>query len=159
MRVAILCLFLAGCAGQSVHVGPDPTPGVGIRGLAHVSGAWDAQVLADQIPLTVLFKGSGAATITARMLPPYLTIDGAVDVLVEPVAGFEVEAQHAVQRGDVVIVRAGVVGLLNPPGSIAPKSPPPPQPPSFPPAGAVSSIVELCPGGRCAVPLEVPCAR
>src|SRR5688572_25063072 len=112
----LLALVVAACSGAPVHVGPDPTPNVGVRIVAHVQGSWDIQALADQIPLTVLFKGQGQATLTGRPFPPFLTIDGAADVVVEPV-GDQVEAQRLVSIGHVVILRAGVPGLLNVPGS------------------------------------------
>lgn len=123
LRTVILLFAVAALVScRGVEVGPDPIPGVGFRGVAHVSGDFDAQTFADATPTSALVRGHGKATITARVYPPpFLVIDGEADLIVEPLPGREQEAMQAVREGHVLIRRAGVPGDLNAPGSRAAK--------------------------------------
>lgn len=148
IALGVALATLAACS--AVRQGPDPYPGVGVRFVAHVNGAADAQVLADAVPLSALVKVTGTYTLTARPLPPFLTVDGTGDLIVEPTAGQEEQALRAVQRGDIVIVRAGARGLLNRPGTAAARRTPPPVMSSIDVA-PVYPKGEVCEGGACAV--------
>ncbi len=163
---AISLLAMAGCS--AVRTGPDPTPGIGLRGILNVSGDFGGQVLADQVPLTALIRGHGVATLTVRPLPPFLTIDGSWNVIVEPAPMREAEAIAAVQRGDILIRKSGVPVALNAPGSIAgykaaleqmyaPKAAPLPPPPPLPLPAEKAKPMALdepeCEGTSCSIPM------
>lgn len=151
-------LLMTGCS--AVRFGPDPTPGLGFRGLVHVNGDFDGQALADSVPLTALIRGHGDATITIRAFPPpFVTIDGTWNVIVEPVPLREAEAIAAVQRGDILIRRNGVPGALNAPGSraaykaylMAPK-PAPALPPPPPAPKPIVLVDDACHDESCSLP-------
>ncbi len=155
---ALAFIALAGCS--AVRTGPDPYPGVGLRGILNVNGDFGGQVLADQVPITALIKGHGVATLTVRPLPPFLSVDAQADVIVEPAPMREAEAIAAVQRGDILIRRNGIPGALNAPGSIKSYKAarmksiaPVPAPPPVPAAHPATALVEPeCEGTSCALP-------
>lgn len=122
-------LLLMGCtSGTSniVRVGPDPQAGTGFRYEAKVNGAFEGQGLSGiidpatgrEIALTTAIRGQGKANLTIRASLPILTIDGDANFIVEPVPGREAEAQAAHARGEFVILRAGVPGTMNRPGTM-----------------------------------------
>lgn len=129
-RAALLLLALAialpGCvAGSSPTNGQTQPQVLAIpRLVANVDGKGDAQVFLAQLPLTALFKVHGTYRIVAQPIPPYLTVDGEGDLVIEPMPGQEREAQQAVASGQVLVRRAGVAGLLNPPGTAAARAAP-----------------------------------
>ena len=155
MRTLIpLALLLAGCSSalttQPVVVGPDPQAGRGLRVLAHFDGEFDVQALLETAPLSALIRAKGQATVTVRVLPPFVVIDGDADLVVEPAVGLEVAATSAVTKGEIVVTRDGVKGLLNKPGTIdairAQETPKPPPPtPAMKPVG--------CAGLTCKIPV------
>lgn len=115
--VAAGLLSLA-CSG--VVKGPDPIPGQGFRAVSTGSGTNESQVLMNSAPLTALFKISGNYAITARLFPPpYLVIDGDINLVVEPVPGQEAKAQEALTLGHALIRRNGAPGWMNAPGTAA----------------------------------------
>jgi hypothetical protein len=165
---ALLAVALTSCTtlgAGGVVAGPDPIPGQGFRFVGHISGDFDGQALAYEVPLTALVKVHGNATITARAYPPpYLVVDGDLNTIVEPVPMKESEAIAAVRRGDILIRRSGMPGALNPQGSIRGyksalmqrySSPPPPPPPMPNPTSSktVGCVMpEVCTGPECCVP-------
>ena len=113
---ALLLLALASCS--AVQTGPDPIAGHGFRGVVHVSGDFDGQAFLEAAPVTALVRGHGNATLTLRAFPPpYVVIDGDWNLVVEPAPQREAEAIQAVQRGEILIRRAGIPGALNKPGT------------------------------------------
>lgn len=123
--VLFLAVLLAGCmAGPSDGGGSQPQVLAIPRLLVNVDGKGDAQAFLAQLPLTALFKVQGRYRVVAQPIPPYLTIDGDGELVVEPMPGQEAEAQAAVAKGEVLVRRAGAAGLLNMPGTAAARAAP-----------------------------------
>ena len=144
-NLVLAALFLTGCSAAG---GGSLVP---VRAVGSVAGDMSGpQVFIAGMPVNALLKVHGDLTYTVQPFPPYLTYDGSWNYIIEPVPGREAEAQAAVQRGDILIRHAGVVGTLNAPGSIAgykaalmqmygPKPQPSPEP-------------VACTGPECAIP-------
>lgn len=136
----LVALCLAGCASGVGAAIP-------LRAVGSASGdAEGPQVFLAGVPMNALVKIHGNVKYTVQPMPPYVTLDGDYTIIVEPLPGKEAETQEAIQRGDMLIRRAGQPGALNAPGSIRAfkamraalyAAPPPP-----PPAPLKTSAVE-----------------
>lgn len=143
--LAVLAITLSGCTSAGGTLVP-------IRATGKASGdAEGPQVFVAGVPMNALVRVHGNVTYTVQPIPPYVTLDGDYQIVVEPFPGKELEAQQAIERGDLLIRRAGQPGNLNAPGSIravkaraelmrarlaAPPPPPPPAPEPSKPVGA-----------------------
>lgn len=139
--LAVFALALAGCTSAGGTLVP-------IRATGKASGdAEGPQVFVGGVPMNALVRVHGNVTYTIQAAPPYVTLDGDYTIVVEPMPGKELEAQEAIERGDLLIRREGQPGNLNAPGSVramklrsearrvyvpANRAVPPPPPPPAP---------------------------
>lgn len=141
MRTLVLVLaavVLSSCNGAGAAAGSGGTATSPVRGIVHSSGEGDAQVVyvpfpgAAPVPLSARFAWSHDVTATIQPYPPYVILDGEAGSIIEPMPNEGTSAQAEIDKGNVLIRRAGVVGGMNAPGSIAaaraPGAAPPPAP-------------------------------
>lgn len=119
MRAAVLALLAVLCSGCAGLVQRDPgnlppVPEV----VVNASGEGDAQGVWAGTPLTARFRWRGVGQIRLRSTAPFLVFDGDSAFVVEPLPFEAAAGQRDVATGAVVVLRGGVRGLLNPPGSV-----------------------------------------